>query len=498
MKYLFIDDGIVQEIDNLARKLHQPRKFRGNAVVRPEHRWENTGMQIRQAPVWDPDEGVYKMVYHSAAESSDPDAEWSVSGYPPGEGFACYTTSTDGVNWEKPTLELHEYPALLWNGKPIGGQNNIVPTAQGLWQGPVRDPNEPDPQRRFKGLGVKAGDWGAGRYPAVSADCIHWQYLDVPPIPSQDEAQLTYDEGKGLFIATVKHGGPYGRSVYLTTSPDLLHWSEQELVFHADQVDQENGVERLKKFFQDPSYLRPDVNRPEEYRTDVYHMGVFPYEGLYLGLPVMHHWAGKHPPMYENVDSRKSIELTSSRDLRHWNRVADRVPFIELSPVGDGSAYDTGQLEPANRPIVRHNELWFYYTALRHRGLTIAAYRARKHLDSGAICLAKLRLDGFVSLKGGVEWGSVWTVPLVVEGPELRLNVDSWRGQVRAEVIDASDGAPIPGYTREESIPAVIDSIDQAVSWADKPDLAELVGRTVRVRFSIWQAELYAFWFAGG
>ena len=57
------------------------------------------------------------------------------------------------------------------------------------------------------------------------------------------------------------------------------------------------------------------MNRPEEWRTDVYNFPIFPYEGLYLATPVMHHWAGKHPPLYENVDSRKSVELASSRNL---------------------------------------------------------------------------------------------------------------------------------------------------------------------------------------
>ena len=46
MKHLFIDDYELEAIDNLARKLHQPKKFRGNAVVRPEDRWENM-LQVR-------------------------------------------------------------------------------------------------------------------------------------------------------------------------------------------------------------------------------------------------------------------------------------------------------------------------------------------------------------------------------------------------------------------------------------------------------------------
>ena len=501
MKHLFIDDAIVKEIDNLAHKLHQPRKFEGNAVVRPEYRWENCAIQIRTAPAWVPDEGVFKMLYSASAESLEPGVKLDITGAPSGgQSFRCYATSTDGVNWEKPCLGLYDYGALTWRGTPVGSENNILPTDGKLTLAPIYDARDPDPQHRYKGLG-----WWKGRRgltPAISADCLHWAPLDVPPIPSSDEAHLTHDVERGRFIATVKHAGPdgrapYGRSFCLSTSQDFEHWTDLELVFHADQIDQENGFERLERFFTDPAYLKPVYNRPEEYRTDVYNFPVFPYEGLYLGLPVMHHWSAKHPPLYENVDSRKSVELASSRDLRQWHRVANRAPFLELSPVGDGSAYDTGQLVTTNRPIIRNNELWFYYVGLRYRSRSIADTLARKYLDAGAVCLAKLRLDGFVSLKGGIEWGSVLTKPIVVDGQELRVNVDSWRGQVRAEVIDASDGRPISGFTREESVPAVMDSIDQPLRWQDKPDVSELLGRTVHIRFSILRGELYAFWFAG-
>ena len=36
MKALFIDDHVVKELDNLARKLHQPQKFDNNVVLRAE------------------------------------------------------------------------------------------------------------------------------------------------------------------------------------------------------------------------------------------------------------------------------------------------------------------------------------------------------------------------------------------------------------------------------------------------------------------------------
>ena len=492
MKHLFIDDHDIEAIDNLTRRLHQPRKYRDNVLIRPEYRWENNTIQVRTTPVWLPDEGVFKMIYLTGAEGMDAEVRVDVTGAPVGtESFACYATSVDGVNWEKPFLGLYDYPALTWRGTAIGRENNILPSAKGMLQGPIYDPHDPDPQRRFKGL-----HYGDGELRAVaSPDFLHWEVLDIPSLPSQDESHLTYDEDKRLFIAAVKRAGPYGRSWHLLTSEDFANWTEHGLIFHADQVDQENGTERLQRFFDDPAYLTPIFNRPEEWRTDVYNFPVFKYEGLYLGLPVMHHWTGKHAPIYENVDSRKSVELTSSRDLRNWERVANRAPFLELSKVGDGSAYDTGQVVVTNGPVKRNNELWFYYLACRHRSQSIEDTLNRKYLDGAATCMARLRMDGFVSLKGGVEWGSALTKPIEVTGDRLCVNVDSWRGKVAAEVLDGSSGEPIAGFSRDDSMPAVLDSIDHAMSWKEQ-GLSSLRGRTVQLRFSLWNAELYSYWFA--
>ena len=488
MKQLFIDNHGVQRIHNLARKLHPLEKFPANAVVRPENRWENAGIQIRTTPSYNPEDGLFRMTYKASAEALD-DAGLGPRGAPGGQSFTCYATSEDAINWEKSNLALFDYPGLTWRGTSIGTENNIL-FDENL-RGAIFDPNADDPQERFKGLIYRGGEL----QPVASPDCIHWRDMQVPTLSSSDESHFSLDPHEKLFIAMVKHRGPYGRSFCLTTSSDFKQWSEQELVFHADQVDQENGFERLQKFFDDPAYLTPVYNRPEEWRTDVYNFPVFRYEGLYLGTPVMHHWAAKHPPLYENVDSRKSVELTCSRDLRHWERVANRATFLELSPVGDGSAYDTGQMVITNGPLVRNNELWFYYAGLRHRSLSIADRQNRAHLDGSAVCMAKLRMDGFVSLKGGIEWGSVTTTPIDVEGPALHVNVDSWRGRVKAEVLDAEEDRALQGYSVDESLPATVDSIDESMRWTDKQDLSELVGRTVRLRFSMLSGELYSYWF---
>ena len=492
MKHLFIDDHEVEAIDNLARKLHQPRKERANVVIRPEFRWENNGIQVRTSPVWLPDEHLFKMIYLTRAEGMDPQVSLDPTGAVANtESFACYATSQDGVNWEKPVLGLYDYPGLNWRGTAVGGENNIIPSARGMLQGPIHDPHDPDPGRRFKGL-----RYGDGELRSMSsADMLHWETLDIPSLPSQDESHLTYDEDSRLFIAAVKRAGPYGRSWHLLTSDNFADWEEHGLIFHADQIDQENGNARLQRIFDDPAYLTPVVNRPEEWRTDVYNFPIFPYEGLFLATPVMHHWSGMHAPLYENVDSRKSVELASSRNLRDWARVAGRAPFLELSPVSDGETYDTGQILITNRPLRRNNELWFYYMGFRYRYLLVEEVLNRRYLDASALCLARLRLDGFVSLKGGVEWGSVLTRPLVVNGKELRINTDSWRGRVLTEVLDAAGGQPLEGFTKDDCIPAIVDNVDEPVCWRNGRDLSDLAGQTIRLRFHLWQAELYAYWF---
>ncbi len=489
MKILFLDDYHIERIDNLARKMHQPERFPGNAVIRPEYRWENMTCQIRNTPVWDSEESVYKMIYAGKAEVLEQEQDVDQTGNAPKTIAVCYATSKDGVNWEKPFLGMYDYPGLNWDGTRIGTDNNIIRDGASLFT--VSDPNAEDPKQRFKGVIYR----DKALHPIASPDHIQWKELGYPPCPTADQAHFTYDAENGVFIATVKHAGPYGRSWFVTTSDDFQNWSEQIMVFHADQVDQENGFERLQRFFDDPAYLTPVYNRPEEWRTDVYNYPVFPYEGLYIGMPVMHHWSGKHPPLYENVDSRKSVELTCSRDLINWKRVANRALFQELAPVGDGANYDTGQIQNSNGPIVRGDNLYFYYSGLRARSSTVAESLNRGGLDGGAICMARLRIDGFVSLKGGIEPGSVTTKPVEIEGSNLHANLDAWRGEVRTEILDPEEDRPLSGFGLDESIPASVDDVDVPLRWKDQADLSSLLGRKVRLRFHLLHGELYAFWF---
>ena len=65
----------------------------------------------------------------------------------------------------------------------------------------------------------------------------------------------------------------------------------------------------------------------------------------------------------------------------------------------------------------------------------------------GALCLAKLRLDGFVSLDAEGE-GTVVTERFTLNGADLYVNADVPHGELRAEILDAETMQPLSGAIR--------------------------------------------------
>jgi hypothetical protein len=60
-RQLFLDDNDIAKIENLVRTMHQPAKK--GAVIRPSFPGE-TSVQTRSAPVWDPEQKVFKLWLH--------------------------------------------------------------------------------------------------------------------------------------------------------------------------------------------------------------------------------------------------------------------------------------------------------------------------------------------------------------------------------------------------------------------------------------------------
>jgi hypothetical protein len=117
--------------------------------------------------------------------------------------------------------------------------------------------------------------------------------------------------------------------------------------------------------------------------------------------------------------------------------------------------------------------------------------------------LATLRRDGFASLAEPdasapvrrirtAAGASVTTRPLRFAGGFLFVNADAREGSVHAEVLDVG-GRVIQPFSTANCHAARGDATRLAVSWSGAP-LSVLAGQTVRFRFWVQRARLFAFW----
>jgi len=495
-KQLFLDDLIVEQLNGLTRAMHQPKK-RG-AVLKPYFGTKGGMIQTRSAPMWVPEEGVLKMMYNA---------------YPGGRtpSYTGLAISTDGVNWERP---------------PLPGQkdNHVrVPSLPGVGDkmyNVIYDPDDPDPSRRYKGL-----QGATGRVAVVSPDCLHWRLLDTPKLVSSDESCLTYDRRKRRFLAFLKTGSKYGRAFNISISDDFVHWSQPRFFFGTDDEDQVLALQAIRERLSDPGLARPMFADPDPaagwerpayhriptWRAECYNIAVFPYEGLYIALPMIFYPVGIRQPERNNTDGFHYIELAMARDLTHWKRLGDRQPFIGPSRLDHGlvGVFDRLQLVPTSHPVERGDELWFYYIGAKWRvpiydrytdGTprdlnTLSPEQLADYQDGWmAVCLAVLRSDGFISLDAGAETGSLLTKPLKLSGKTLMLNLDAGKdGKAEVEILDGQ-GQPIQGFTRADSVPVTGDAVRLPVTWRQGADLAGLEGKAVRLKIHLSQAKLYAIW----
>jgi hypothetical protein len=109
-----------------------------------------------------------------------------------------------------------------------------------------------------------------------------------------------------------------------------------------------------------------------------------------------------------------------------------------------------------------------------------------------------LRLDGFVSVFAPLEGGECVTKPLTFTGETLHINFStSAAGSVRVE-IQALDGQPVEGFALADSDEIFGDAIDYPVRWKKGTDLSRLAGQSVRLRFVLRDADVYALRFKPG
>ena len=494
-RQLFLDDHGIAKIAGLQRTMHQPKK-RG-AVVKPDVPSDGNLLELRAAPIWDESERVYKMFYLAMPMDDHRFIGMALA------------VSKDGLQWDKPDWgqQIEIRGSMKNNRIAVEHKPGVRDT---FFLNVVYDPDDPDAGRRYKAL---YGD--EYRIPLVSPDGIRWTKLAVPRLASADESSLVYDRKHRRFLAWLKTGNKYGRAHSLTISQDFRIWSESQLSFGADDKDQplalkfirervaDRGLSRPVFVDDDPDLGKPVRPGPKTWQAECYYIGVFPYEGLYIGFPSMFYPTGVDANG-NNCDGFQLIQLASTRDLLTWTRHGDREPFIPPGRIDDGlvGVWDRMQMF-ATDPIVRDDELWIYYCGLKWRDNPYefnsdrssrdpkslsAEERADRAEGMGAICLAVLRRDGFVSLDAGETPGEITTKPFKWSGSKLLANVETKEhGELRAEVLD-TEGAVIA-----TSQPMQGNQPRGEFRW--NPALPQsLRGQQVSLRFTLREASFYSWW----
>lgn len=491
-RQLFLDDHGIQSMSGLLRKLHQPK--RKGPVLKANQLLHQTLVQSNSVPQWNTDKGIwewwYSAFYDEAPYQGPGSSNW---------GDIHYSSSLDGFQWDNPSLGLYEWRGSKHNNLAYHskveylrrrGQRNPVNIGERRLHHIIRDERDEDSQRRYKGL-FSGGD-NIRRYPAFSPDGFHWTFPNVDGIVSEDTSNMIYDDYNNRFVATVKQRTEWGRSVWMSTSDDFVDWTDPVLVLHTDHADEINGKERVRKAVEDTKYLSPPhIDANTDFIAQLYLMPLMPYEGQYIGFPLLFNPSGLDLPQMNHVGLNQT-ELAVSRDLYHWERVADREIFLGIEP-WDGINYGTCQVAVCGRPIVRNDEIWVYFQACRFRGLpeSYPPQYTKYFRDMGALELAKLRLDGFVSMDAKHE-GFLVTKPFLLDGSVIYVNSESREGELRVEVIDADTMEALPELSFEDCHPVRTDDIRARVEW--KRRLSLYIEKPVRLHFKMNKSKLYSYW----
>jgi hypothetical protein len=117
--------------------------------------------------------------------------------------------------------------------------------------------------------------------------------------------------------------------------------------------------------------------------------------------------------------------------------------------------------------------------------------------ETGGVIIRRytLRIDGFTSVQAPLSGGELLTKPIRFDGRRLTLNCStSAAGSIRVEIQDA-EGNPLPGFALAQCHEIYGDDLDRTVSWQQRSDVSALVGRPVRLRYVLRDADVFSFQF---
>jgi hypothetical protein len=516
MTHLFADNQLIEMVQDMTRRFHQPVKSPG-PVLTTDMPWENIPYLGNYA--WtilrDAQTGTFRCWYEDWALNAAGLANRTIDITDPSvsKSRLCYAESSDGLTWEKPTTGSVREGGRDTNivlGDAVDGPEHFGSVHSATI---IDDPLSSEPSKRFKMIfqhiqadsvehDVSTDGEGAPQVlqspirAAYSPDGINWtlepRSLDFGGVGSKlgDVLLLAYDRQRGEYALNTRHPDawkvqyepnsartaawslPYypeapkllnKRRVFRTVSPDFVEWSPLNLILSAD--DEEDNLD--ESFYALRSWRVGEI--------ELGFMGVF-----------------------DSVENVVRPQLVSSRDGLRWKRLNKRQPILPLGGAGDWDEY---MVIAACEPIRVGDEHWFFYggsnahhdwwiTGLRE-GLEVPEASDLEAVRQG-IGIARLRLNGLVSLHAGpVREGLLTTETVDPSGSQLEINCACGEGgYVAVELTDANN-LTLEGYARDDSIQFTGDAVAHRWRWKNRDGLENR--GPVKIRFWMRDADLYSF-----
>lgn len=461
---LFVDDFLVERMQGVHRKLHQPVKMPRPKSPLPERHyytilkdgdlfrayWRDKDPTYPGAKKYfakHPEE-VAKYVQATGMKAELIIAGQYFAGHP--GTVVRYGESRDGHEWTFPKLGLVEVAGTKKNNVIL---KDMPPLLSNFT--PFIDTNPKAPRNeRYKALGghpgyfEKRGLPGRGLHGFVSPDGFRWKQIgEVIPYPEGTEHAFDsqnvafWSEAEQQYVCYFRtYKTPLGSlpSITRVTSVDFRKWTKPDFV-----APNRRG-ERLYTNQTQPYFRAPHI---------------------YLALPTRY---------FKERGSITDIAFMTTRaGSKHYDRLfpgAFLRPGLSPRRWGNRSNYLALNVHPTGL-----NEMSMWHKS-GHRYV--------------------LRTDGFISIHAGIEKGELITKPLRFKGSHLQLNLStSAGGSVHVEIQDAA-GKRIDGYTLSDCEPIFTDDIDHVVTWKKSRDVSGLAGRTIRLRFVLQEADIYSFRFS--
>ena len=446
---LFVDHFLIEKMDGAQLKLHEPR--REGIALKFDRPWEG---EFSGYTTVIKDGALYRMYYRGLPSAGRDGSE---------NEAVCYAESKDGVAWTKPNLGLFEIRGTL--------DNNVILTNRPFAHNfsPLLDecPGAPAGER-YKAL---AGLSPGGLYAFKSADGIHWSPVQSSAVftkgafDSQNVAFWSVAEEKYLcYFRTFKHVGAEGfRWISRTTSQDFVHWTDPEEMEFGDTA---------------PEHLYTNGTHPYYRAPNIYIALAKRFFPTKAALSVEQAKGLVKNPGYR-VASSDSVFMTT-RGGKHYDRTFMEA-FIRPGPsLEDWVARDN---TPALGVVPANAREMFIYRMSHYAQPT--SHMARY----------SLRTDGFVSVTAPYVGGELVTKAFTFSGSKLEINFEtSAAGGVKVEIQDA-EGKPLPGYALADCPEMIGDEIDRLISWSRGSDVSKLAGKSIRLRFSLKDADLYSMRF---